>query len=111
MNLKKSDILQVNVTAIAGIMILLTISSVQSDNSILHSGGILRFLAWVMIVPFAISSFVVIRGEIDMIKKLQINKLDEIKQTVSIQKGLFWMLGGFAYIVVFLGAYSILSLV
>lgn len=111
MNLKKSDILQVNVTAIAGIMILLTISSIQPEtSSLLNSSKYVTFTAWIMIIPFAVSAFFVISSEITISKKLEISKSDELKQIGFIRNSLFFMAGGFGYIIVFLGVYAILKL-
>lgn len=107
MNLKKSEILQVNVTAIAGIMILVTINSFHTGSSIIFSASGIPFLAWVMILPFSVSSFYIIYSEVVILKKLEINKQDELKQSAFIHHSLLWMAGGFAYIIVFLGVISI----
>jgi len=99
--LKSSEILQINATVIAGVLILLTIT--YSGGSASTLGKILSILAWIIIIPFATSSFLVLKVEQ---KRLEGNKINENNNSDLIPS-IKMMTAGFAYLTVMIGGYVI----
>jgi len=100
--LKSSEILQINATIIAGVLILLTIVSIRESGSISDIERGLTLIAWVIILPFSVSSLYAILYEQNMMKE----SLDKI-QDKKMKNSLLWMYGGFVYLLVFLSIYMI----
>lgn len=100
--LKASDILQINATVIAGVLILLTISagSQPKVDWQLWKGGL---LTWLILFPFAVSSIFILLSELT---KRDVTGINE-KYDENMRWSLRWMMGGFGYIIVFLGIYVI----
>ena len=118
MPLNDKDFLQIDATIIAGLLILLTISSIVLDTEIISSETIekinnqtetennqdksdalssTKFLAWAMIMPFSVSALLTLYHSFAEEGKRS-------KRTLAFVRGLNYgiMSSGFIYIVVFI---------
>ena len=98
--MKPSDILQINATVIAGVLILLTIT--YSGGAFTLVEKVLSIMAWIIIIPFATSSVLALRMER---KRLESNKIDIPNSDLI--PSIKMMTAGFAYLTVMIGAYVI----
>jgi len=98
--LKPSEILQINATVIAGVLILLTIT--YSGGSLTVIEKALSIMVWIIIIPFATSSVLVLREERIRLE----NSKTEIPNSDLISS-IKMMIAGFAYLTVMIGGYVI----
>lgn len=104
MSLRTSDILQIDAILITGVLILLTISADQFTNPNFILGREVSLLAWAIILPFSISALFALRFE--YVSAINVNP-DEQKQKNRIRNSIFYLTGGFVYLLIFLGIYTV----
>ena len=98
--MKTQEIIQINATVIAGVLILLTITfSTHLNSSLLEK--VLSVLSWAIILPFGFSSIRALQVELD---RLHGKKIDEIHNSDLISS-LTSMQWGFVYVIIVIGLY------
>ena len=100
--LRTSDILQINATIVAGVLILLTISSTQESNPIWQLGKGFALVGWVTLLPFCGSALYALKSELKKPRELDTVNEDD----GNIRESVLCMILGFITLIVYLGIYS-----